>query len=137
MTLKNFMMAGIMAITIPAVAHAEDMSWVKHEQNYSEVLKNPHANELDTGIKKITQNDYSLVNGLLHEEGFNTSVVNNIAYIRGCKLGMCMNFASIAFDGNGNYWGYMENMDKNYKTYHKIYGHPSPEVLKILKGPEH
>lgn len=46
-----------------------------------------------------------------------------------------MNFATIAFDGNGNYWGYLGNMDTSTThPYEKTFGHPAPEVLKLLKN---
>ncbi|MBV1822590.1 hypothetical protein [Komagataeibacter oboediens] len=134
MKIKELLMAGFVAVTLPVVAHAEDISWVNKTYT-SDVLKDSRAGDINADIKELTGSDYKVINEFLHGVVGPASVVNNIAYISGCQPHMCMNFTTIAFDGNGHYWGYLENMDAHYThTYNKIYGHPSPEILAMLKN---
>ncbi|ARW16176.1 hypothetical protein S101446_01039 [Komagataeibacter europaeus] len=131
---KGLLLAGMMTVALSAGAHAEDISWADN-QYPSAIMKGPHAAEITAGIHKIAGKEAKTVINLLSVETGPAHVINGIAYLAGCQPHMCMNFATIAFDGNGNYWGYLKDMDASYThTYEKTFGHPSPEVLKLLKN---
>ncbi|GBQ39298.1 hypothetical protein AA18890_0417 [Komagataeibacter europaeus LMG 18890] len=133
--MKNgLLLAGMMTVALSAGAHAEDVSWADN-QYPSSIMKGPHAPEIIAGIHKIAGNYAKTIINFLSVETGPAHVVNGIAYLDGCQPHMCMNFATIAFDGDGNYWGYLENMDANYThPYKKTFGHPPAEVLTLLKN---
>ncbi|AHI25710.1 hypothetical protein BGC31_13120 [Komagataeibacter xylinus] len=131
---KGLLLAGMMSVALPTGVHAEDISWAD-SQYPSAIMKGPHAPEITAGIHRIAGNYARTVINLLSVETGPAHVINGIAYLDGCQPHMCMNFATVAFDGNGHYWGYLSDMDANYThTYEKTFGHPAPEILKLLKN---
>lgn len=131
---KGLLLAGMMTVALSATAHADDISWADN-QYPSAIMKGPHAPEITAGIHRITGSYAKTVINLLSVETGPAHVINGIAYLAGCQPHMCMNFATIAFDSDGHYWGYIKDMDAGYThTYERTFGHPSPDILKLLKS---